>query len=82
MRAQEALIEICIYYSLTEKKASEKALSHPSCSPLLVLGPYEECKLYLLEQGMKRWGGGEGEEGVDWKNSQGSAHISFSKQNV
>jgi len=72
------------YITFSQKEATEKALSHPSCSPLFVLGSYEECTLYLLEQGRKRRNkeGKEGEESVGWKNYQGSAHISFPKQNV
>lgn len=77
MEAQEVLIEICIHYSFTEKHQKMPILIPPAFNP----DPYAECKLYLLEQGMKRRNE-EGEEGLGWKNSQGTAQFLFSKQKV
>lgn len=61
------------------RKALERTFSHPSCSSQWVLGHCEEYKLFH-----ERWDeeGEEEEERLGWKNSQDSAHISFSKQNV
>lgn len=78
MRAQEVLIEICIYYSLTEKSIRKDPFSSLLLSTVSP-GPYEECKLYLLEQGMKRRneeeGGGKGGKGRMEKLSGLSSHL-------
>lgn len=77
MRAQEVLIEICIHYSLWEKRQKRPFLITPALH-YSSQAPMKTAHCIYCSWG---WKGGtrRGEDRVSWKNSQGSAHISFSK---